>query len=77
MAEEKKEVDVVGDAPVQTKTEINGDIKTLTVEELYDKDKFDLSTMECDDVLKLLQCVIKHSNFFSARKIFVIWLGDF
>ncbi|CDH48314.1 plasma-membrane proton-e [Lichtheimia corymbifera JMRC:FSU:9682] len=30
-------------------------VKTLTVEELYDKDKFDLSTMGTDDVLQLLQ----------------------
>ncbi|KAF7732776.1 plasma membrane H+-ATPase [Apophysomyces ossiformis] len=34
---------------------INGDVTTLTVEELYDKDKFDLSTMEQGDVLQLLQ----------------------
>lgn len=31
------------------------DIKTLTVEELYDKDKYDLSTMEPGDVFVLLQ----------------------
>lgn len=30
-------------------------VKTLTVEELYDKDKFDLSTMGTEDVLQLLQ----------------------
>jgi hypothetical protein len=31
---------------------------TLTVEELYDKDKFDLSTMEPGDVFQLLQYVL-------------------
>lgn len=31
------------------------DIKNLTVEELYDKDKYDLSTMEPGDVFVLLQ----------------------
>ncbi|KAI9323117.1 E1-E2 ATPase-domain-containing protein [Dichotomocladium elegans] len=35
--------------------QINGNIQSLTVEELYDKDKFDLSTMEQGDVLTLLQ----------------------
>ncbi|KAI9021572.1 plasma-membrane proton-efflux P-type ATPase [Phycomyces nitens] len=33
----------------------NGDIKSLTVEELYDKDKYDLSTMEPGDIFQLLQ----------------------
>lgn len=32
---------------------------TLTVEELYDKDKFDLSTMEPGDVFQLLQYVFE------------------
>lgn len=31
---------------------------SLTVEELYDKDKFDLSTMEPGDVFQLLQYVL-------------------
>ncbi|KAG2217510.1 hypothetical protein INT45_001797 [Circinella minor] len=35
--------------------QMGGDITSLTVEELYDKDKFDLSTMEQGDVLALLQ----------------------
>ena len=30
-------------------------VKTLTVEEMYDKEKYDLSTMESDDVFKLLE----------------------
>ncbi|RCH81148.1 plasma membrane H+-ATPase, partial [Rhizopus azygosporus] len=34
---------------------ISGDLTTLTVEELYDKEKFDLSTMEPGDVFQLLQ----------------------
>lgn len=33
----------------------NTNITNLTVEELYDKEKFDLSTMEQGDVLTLLQ----------------------
>lgn len=37
--------------------QISGNITSLTVEELYDKDKFDLSTMEQGDVLTLLQYV--------------------
>ncbi|KAI8381336.1 uncharacterized protein BYT42DRAFT_566168 [Radiomyces spectabilis] len=34
---------------------LDGNLTTLTVEELYDKDKFDLSTMEQTDVFVLLQ----------------------
>ncbi|KAG0173079.1 plasma membrane H+-ATPase [Apophysomyces sp. BC1034] len=34
---------------------LSGDVTSLTVEELYDKDKFDLSTMEPGDVFQLLQ----------------------
>ncbi|KAF7730805.1 plasma membrane H+-ATPase [Apophysomyces ossiformis] len=34
---------------------LNNTIKSLTVEELYDKDKYDLSTMEPGDVFTLLQ----------------------
>jgi hypothetical protein len=30
-------------------------VKTLTVEEMYDKEKYDLSTMEEGDVLKMLE----------------------
>lgn len=30
-------------------------ITNLTVEELYDKDKYDLSTMKEDDVFKMLE----------------------
>lgn len=33
----------------------NGDINTLTVEDLYDKEKFDLSTMEQGDAMALLK----------------------
>ncbi|KAI7884304.1 plasma membrane H+-transporting ATPase [Lichtheimia hyalospora FSU 10163] len=35
--------------------QIDGNITSLTVEELYDKDKYDLSTMELEDVTSLLQ----------------------
>ncbi len=30
-------------------------VKTLTVEEMYDKEKYDLSTMEPEDVFKMLE----------------------
>ena len=30
-------------------------VKVLTVEEMYDKEKYDLSTMEPDDVFKMLE----------------------
>lgn len=36
-------------------TEKTGNLQSLTVEELYDKDKYDLSTMEPGDVFELLQ----------------------
>jgi H+-transporting ATPase len=46
------------DVPPQPQPTSNGKLpgmKSLTVEELYDKDKFDLSTMEPGDVFTLLQ----------------------
>lgn len=46
----------------QQHQQISGNITSLTVEELYDKDKFDLSTMEQGDVLTLLQYV----SFFTC-----------
>jgi hypothetical protein len=48
---EDKEVNVEKHAPNR---EIPA-IQQLTVEELYDKDKYDLSTMEPGDVFVLLQ----------------------
>jgi H+-transporting ATPase len=36
-------------------TEKIGNLQSLTVEELYDKDKYDLSTMEPGNVFELLQ----------------------
>ena len=30
-------------------------VKVLTVEDMYDKEKYDLSTMEQDDVFKMLE----------------------
>ena len=30
-------------------------VKNLTVEEMYDKEKYDLSTMEAGDVFKMLE----------------------
>ncbi len=32
-----------------------GAVKNLTVEEMYDKEKYDLSTMEPTDVFKMLE----------------------
>lgn len=50
--------EVVSDQPVPTqKANISGNLTSLTVEELYDKDKFDLSTMEPGDIFELLQYV--------------------
>ena len=40
---------------------------SLTVEELYDKDKFDLSTMEPGDVFQLLQYVL------FSRVVFILF----
>jgi H+-transporting ATPase len=36
---------------------VTGDFHNITVEELYDKEKYDLSTMEQQDVMQLLQYV--------------------
>lgn len=44
--DEKKQQPPQGDIP---------DMKSLTVEELYDKEKYDMSTMDTNDVLALLQ----------------------
>ncbi|KAI9252285.1 hypothetical protein BDA99DRAFT_177671 [Phascolomyces articulosus] len=54
MNEKTETVEVVAEEPVKVNHSA-GNVKTLTVEELYDKDKYDLSTMEPDDVLQLLQ----------------------
>lgn len=42
-------------AEEQPRAKVNGDIHNITVEDLYDKDKYDLSTMEQQDVMQLLQ----------------------
>jgi H+-transporting ATPase len=44
-------------AEEQHKAKITGDLHQLTVEDLYDKDKYDLSTMEQEDVMQILQYV--------------------
>lgn len=44
--EDEKKQQPQGDMP---------DMKSLTVEELYDKEKYDMSTMDTNDVLALLQ----------------------
>ncbi|KAI9485758.1 MAG: hypothetical protein EXX96DRAFT_546374 [Benjaminiella poitrasii] len=55
--------EVIADKPVPQKANISGNLTTLTVEELYDKEKFDLSTMEPGDVFELLQYVLTFSIF--------------
>lgn len=61
MTEQKTETyeEVISDQTVtqQQKANISGNLTSLTVEELYDKDKFDLSTMEPGDIFELLQYV--------------------
>ncbi|CEP09717.1 hypothetical protein [Parasitella parasitica] len=47
--------EVISDQPVPQKANISGNLTSLTVEELYDKDKYDLSTMEPGDIFQLLQ----------------------
>ncbi|KAI8087624.1 uncharacterized protein B0P05DRAFT_531697, partial [Gilbertella persicaria] len=47
--------EVISDQPVAHKANISGNVTSLTVEELYDKEKFDLSTMEPGDIFELLQ----------------------
>ncbi|KAI9254033.1 hypothetical protein BY458DRAFT_334297 [Sporodiniella umbellata] len=56
MIEKTETQELVGEEIIIPKTvNVSGDLTTLTVEELYDKDKFDLSTMEPGDVFQLLQ----------------------
>ncbi|CAO3597038.1 unnamed protein product [Absidia cylindrospora] len=57
MSEEHTKVEVSGDqpAPQQTQTQVKGDLNTLSVEELYDKEKVDFSTMEYGDCMALLK----------------------
>ncbi|KAI9299456.1 hypothetical protein BJ944DRAFT_210297 [Cunninghamella echinulata] len=51
-------------------SEKTGNLQSLTVEELYDKDKYDLSTMEPGDVFELLQTTEKGlSSDEAARRI--------
>lgn len=52
--------------------QIDGNITSLTVEELYDKDKYDLSTMELEDVTSLLQYVIEFSHNNIQKVILII-----
>lgn len=44
-------------ATPQPQAKVTGDFHNITVEELYDKEKYDLSTMEQQDVMQLLQYV--------------------
>lgn len=55
MSEEHTKVEVSGDQPAPQQTQIKGDLNTLSVEELYDKEKVDLSTMEYADCMTLLK----------------------
>ena len=60
----------------QPHQQMSGDITSLTVEELYDKDKFDLSTMEQGDVLALLQYVSFHLFSFYFFIVYLLPLFD-
>lgn len=42
---------------LQPHAKVTGDLNQITVEDLYDKEKYDLSTMEQQDVMQLLQYV--------------------
>ncbi|CAO3636883.1 unnamed protein product [Cunninghamella echinulata] len=53
--DDKVEVDITNTVEEETNTEASPNMKNLTVEELYDKEKFDLSTMEPGDVFALLR----------------------
>lgn len=44
-------------AEEQPRPKVAGDIHQIMVEDLYDKEKYDLSTMERQDVMQLLQYV--------------------
>lgn len=69
MNEKTETVEVVAEEPVKVDHSA-GNVKTLTVEELYDKDKYDLSTMEPEDVLQLLQYVFPPlTTTFVLKKI--------
>ena len=64
---EKTEQPEISEKPQQ---QLGGNITSLTVEELYDKDKFDLSTMEQGDVLSLLQYVSLSAPLFALPVIY-------
>lgn len=49
----------------QPHAKITGDFHNITVEDLYDKEKYDLSTMEQQDVMQLLQYVLPVKKFNS------------
>ncbi len=46
----------------QSNAKASGDLHQITVEDLYDKDKYDLSTMEQQDVMQILQYVSQILN---------------
>jgi hypothetical protein len=64
---EKQEPKVEQQQPASNVDMPNG--MSLTVEELYDKDKFDLSTMEPGDVFQLLQYVLLGFFLFRSKYI--------
>jgi len=49
----------MADEQQQPRAKVTGDFHNITVEDLYDKEKYDLSTMEQQDVMQLLQYVFK------------------
>lgn len=46
----------------QPHAKVTGDFHNITVEDLYDKEKYDLSTMEQQDVMQLLQYVFPKAS---------------
>lgn len=64
-------------AEEQPHAKVAGDFHQITVEDLYDKEKYDLSTMEQQDVMQLLQYVsiYKESLFKVLLTYFTIELN--
>lgn len=51
----------------QPHAKVTGDFHNITVEDLYDKEKYDLSTMEQQDVMQLLQYVLPIINLIACQ----------
>lgn len=51
----------------QPHAKVTGDFHNITVEDLYDKEKYDLSTMEQQDVMQLLQYVLPITSLIACQ----------